>query len=120
MEKKIKSYGILYLLFGKRNTLGTLTDINGQGFGTLSCGIKFKGPQRKTFYANQLFGRKLGRFAKKKEIDILWVRIRGKKEPRVKALLKGLIKIRNLSIERIYLDIRQPHNGCRPRKQRRK
>jgi small subunit ribosomal protein S11 len=121
MEKKIKNYGILYLLCSKRNILGTLTNTKGQSLGTLSCGSEgFKGSQRGSFFASRRLGIKLGKLAKQNGIKKIWIRFRGKRENRVQVLLKGLKKTRTLQIERIYWDLRQPHNGCRPRKQRRR
>lgn len=121
MEKKIKVDGILYILFGKRNTVATLTNEKGQSIVSVSCGTEgFKGRQRGRFFANRRVGFKLGRIAKEKGLKNLWIRFRGTRRNRIRAILKGLKKTRGIVVGRIYWDIRKPHNGCRPRKQRRR
>jgi small subunit ribosomal protein S11 len=111
--------GKAHVLSTFNNTIVTMTDDQGNAISWSSAGAKgFKGSRKSTPYAAQLAAEDAGRKAMEngmKEISVLEVCGPGSgRESAVRALHSIGLKI---SAVRDVTPI--PHNGCRPRKQRR-
>ncbi len=118
--KILKTKGILYLTCGKRNVIGTLTNIKGQPFYSASFGnLGYKGGKRKSFLALRHLIFKLGDVAKQYSLSPLSIYWRGIGD-RYISILRTLRRVQKLKINKIFFVFRIPHNGCRPRKMRRK
>ncbi len=119
-KRTLKTKGILYLTCGKRNVVGTLTNIKGQPFYCASFGnLGLKGGKRKSFLALRHLIFKLGDIAKQYSISPLSIYWRGIGD-RYIGILRALRRVKNLKINKIFYIFRISHNGCRPRKLRRK
>ncbi len=120
LTKTFKTKGILYLTCGKRNVIGTLTNIKGQPFYSASFGnLGLKGGKRKSFLALRHLIFKLGDVAKQYSLSPLSIYWRGIGD-RYIGILRTLRRVQKLKINNFFLVFRIPHNGCRPRKMRRK
>ncbi len=116
----LKTKGILYLTCGKRNVIGTLTNMKGQPFYSASFGnLGYKGGKRKSFLALRHLVFKLIEVSKQYSLSPLSIYWRGIGD-RYISILRTLRRVQKLKINKIYLVFRIPHNGCRPKKIRRK
>ncbi len=118
--KTPKTKGILYLTCGKRNIMGTLTNMKGQPFYSASFGnLGYKGGKRKSFLALRHLVLKLIEVSKQYSLSPLSIYWRGIGD-RYISILRTLRRVQKLKINKIFLVFRIPHNGCRPKKIRRK
>ena len=118
-EKKHIPEGIAHIQATFNNTIVTITDLNGNTISWSSAGkMGFRGAKKSTPYAAQI----IATDAAKKAIDnyglrVVDVRVKGPgsgREAAIRALTITGLKIRSIK------DVTPiPHNGCRPRKQRR-
>ncbi len=115
-----KTKGILYLTCGKRNVIGTLTNMKGQPFYSASFGnLGYKGGKRKSFLALRHLVFKFIEVSKQYSLSPLSIYWRGIGD-RYISILRTLRRVQKLKINKIFLVFRIPHNGCRPKKIRRK
>ncbi len=117
-EKKNIPVGDVVVNSTFNNTLITFTDKQGNVISWSSAGMMgFKGSRKSTPYAAQMAAEDAGRKAQEhgmKEVD---VRVKGPGSGRESAM-RALSSI-GLIIKSIKDVTPIPHNGCRPRKQRR-
>jgi len=118
VKKKNIKKGIAHIQATLNNTIITVTNLTGKTILWASAGSSgFKGSRKSTPFAAQTAAEKIGTLAIEKGLLHLDLRIKGPgpgREPAIRAL-KG-IGVNILSIQDITPI---PHNGCRPRKQRR-
>ncbi len=115
-----KTKGILYLTCGKRNVIGTLTNMKGQPFYSASFGnLGYKGGKRKSFLALRHLVFKFIEVSKQYSLSPLSIYWRGIGD-RYISILRTLRRVQKLKINNFFLVFRIPHNGCRPKKIRRK
>lgn len=119
-EKNVSIDGILNIHATLNNVIFTYTDLLGKPLYWYSCGclpnIK-KGLRSKYLTiidAVEFFGKKLH----SKKIKNIYIKFKGVGLIR-KTLLKGL-KNTKVNVKKIYNVTPVPHNGCRPKKYRRK
>jgi small subunit ribosomal protein S11 len=112
------STGIAHVLATFNNTIVSITDLNGSVIGWSSAGkVGFKGSRKSTAYAAQLVAQDACRQAMGhglKEVEVLVKGPGAGRESAVRA-----IQAIGLDISVIRDVTPDPHNGCRPPKQRR-
>ena len=117
-EKKSVPRGRAYVKSSFNNTIVTLTDPNGNVIAQSSSGANgFKGSRKSTPFAAQLAGETAARKAMDNGMQTIEVYVKGAgsgREAAVRALLAT-----GLSVTAIRDVTPLPHNGCRPRKERR-
>ncbi len=117
-EKKNITSGIAHIQATFNNTLITITDLQGNGISWSSAGSKgFRGSRKSTPYAAQIAAEDAGKKAQEHGMKILEVNVKGPGSGRESAL-RSLQAI-GFQITTIREVTPIPHNGCRPRKQRR-
>ncbi len=117
-EKKHITSGIAHIQATFNNTLITITDLQGNGIAWSSAGSKgFKGSRKSTPYAAQMAAEDAGKKAQEHGMKILEVNVKGPGSGRESALRSLQAIGFQITIIREVTPI--PHNGCRPRKQRR-
>jgi len=118
LKKKNIAKGIAHIQATLNNTIITITNVRGKTLFWASAGSSgFKGSRKSTPFAAQTAAEKVGTLAVEKGLLHLDLLIKGPgpgREPAIRAL-KG-VGVQILSIQDITPI---PHNGCRPRKQRR-
>ena len=116
--KKNISAGIVHVNSTFNNTIITISDVQGNAVSWSSCGMMgFKGSRKSTPYAAQMAAEDAGRKAQDHGMKELDVRVKGPGSGRESALRA----LQNIGFEiKSIVDITPiPHNGCRPKKQRR-
>ena len=121
IKKKVKknvSEGIAHVHASFNNTIITITDRQGNALSwATSGGAGFKGSRKSTPFAAQVAAETAGKAAQEFGVKNIEVRIKGPgpgRESSVRALNAVGLKITSIQ------DVTPvPHNGCRPRKQRR-
>ena len=121
VRKKVKknvAEGIAHVHASFNNTIVTITDRQGNALAwSTSGGNGFKGSRKSTPFAAQIAAETAGKSAVECGVKNLEVRIKGPgpgRESSVRALAALGIRINMIA------DVTPvPHNGCRPRKQRR-
>jgi small subunit ribosomal protein S11 len=117
VKKNITS-GIVHVNSTFNNTLITISDAQGNAVSWSSCGMMgFKGSRKSTPYAAQIAAEDAGRKAQEHGMKELDVRVKGPGSGRESAL-RALQAI-GFEIKSIVDVTPIPHNGCRPKKQRR-
>ncbi|MFT5423068.1 MAG: small subunit ribosomal protein S11 [Phycisphaerales bacterium] len=120
-QKKIRKNivrGIAHVKSTHNNTLVTITDVNGEALAWDSAGtIGFKGARKATPFAATRAGEQCGQKVRKMGMVEIEVRIKGTGAGRESAV-QGLVST-GLRVTAIEDHTPVPHNGCRPRKQRR-
>ena len=110
--------GVAHIQATFNNTLITISDLQGQTLCWSSAGaIGFKGSRKSTPYAAQRTAETVADKAKKLGMKELEIRIKGPGSGRESAI-RGL-QAAGLTIRAIEDVTPIPHNGCRPRKNRR-
>ncbi len=117
-EKKNIASGIAHVNATFNNSLITITDAQGNVVAWSSAGtLGFKGSRKSTPYAAQMAAEDAGKKAQEHGMKELDVRVKGPGSGRESAL-RGLQSVGY--IIKSIVDITPiPHNGCRPKKQRR-
>lgn len=120
-QKKIRKNvvrGIAHIKSTHNNTLVTITDVNGEALAWDSAGtIGFKGARKATPFAATRAGEQCGQKVRKMGMVEIEVKIKGTGAGRESAV-QGLVST-GLRVTAIEDHTPVPHNGCRPRKQRR-
>lgn len=120
-QKKIRKNvvrGIAHIKSTHNNTLVTITDVNGEALAWDSAGtIGFKGARKATPFAATRAGEQCGQKVRKMGMVEIEVKIKGTGSGRESAV-QGLVST-GLRVTAIEDHTPVPHNGCRPRKQRR-
>jgi small subunit ribosomal protein S11 len=117
-EKKNIVSGIAHVNATFNNTLILISDAQGNAVSWSSAGtMGFKGSRKSTPYAAQMAAEDAGRKAQDHGMKELDVRVKGPGSGRESAL-RGLQSV-GYTIKSIKDITPIPHNGCRPRKQRR-
>lgn len=119
LKKKTIFFGIAHIKSTFNNTIITITDVKGNTITWASAGsVGFKGAKRSTSYAAQATAEILGKRTLEYGIRSIKIRLKGLGdgcESAVRGLhSSGLIVTSIKDVNSI------PHNGCRPRKRRRK
>src|SRR6059058_4740969 len=110
--------GIANILATFNNTIVTITDMQGHSIGWSSAGrVGFKGSRKSTAYAAQQVAQDAARQAMSHGMKEVEIRVKGPGSGRESAI-RALQAI-GLEITSIKDVTPVPHNGCRPRKQRR-
>jgi len=124
MAKKTKKIrknvvrGVAHIKATHNNTLITVTDTNGEALAWDSAGtIGFKGARKATPFAATRAGEQCGQKVRKMGMVEIEVKIKGTGAGRESAV-QGLVST-GLRVTAIEDHTPVPHNGCRPRKQRR-
>ena len=116
-KKKIAS-GVAHIISSFNNTIITISDDNGNALAWSSAGLKgFKGSRKSTPFAAQIAAEDVGNKVKEFGIKNLKIKISGPGSGRESAL-RSLQSI-GYNITSIKDVTAIPHNGCRPKKQRR-
>ena len=116
--KRKVSNGIAHVVSSFNNTIITITDENGNTLAWSSSGHKgFKGSRKSTPYAAQIAAEDVGNKIKEYGIKSLKVEISGPGAGRESALRSLQSVGYNITSIKDVTPI--PHNGCRPKKQRR-
>lgn len=116
--KKNIAAGVVHVNSTFNNTIITITDKQGNVVSWSTCGMMgFKGSRKSTPYAAQLAAEDAGRKAQDHGMKELDVRVKGPGSGRESALRA----LQNIGFEiKSIIDVTPiPHNGCRPKKQRR-
>ncbi len=117
-ERKNITSGVAHVASTFNNTLITITDAQGNAISWSSAGMQgFKGSRKSTPYAAQVAAEDAGRKAQEHGMKTLEVCVKGPGSGRESAL-RALQSI-GFTITAIRDVTPVPHNGCRPRKQRR-
>jgi small subunit ribosomal protein S11 len=117
-EKKNIVSGIAHVNATFNNTLILISDAQGNAVSWSSAGtMGFKGSRKSSPYAAQMAAEDAGRKAQDHGMKELDVRVKGPGSGRESAL-RGLQSV-GYTIKSIKDITPIPHNGCRPRKQRR-
>ena len=117
-ERKNITSGICHVNSSFNNTMITITDAQGNAVSWSSAGaMGFKGSRKSTPFAAQMAAETAGRAAQEHGMKELDVYVKGPGSGRESAL-RALSAI-GFSIKSIKDITPIPHNGCRPRKQRR-
>ncbi|PAW78869.1 MAG: 30S ribosomal protein S11 [Verrucomicrobia bacterium Tous-C9LFEB] len=110
--------GIANILATFNNTLVTITDLNGNVIGWSSAGkCGFRGSKKSTAYVAQVVAQDASRQAMGHGLKEVSVKVKGPGTGRESAI-RALQAI-GLEVTSITDVTPVPHNGCRPRKQRR-
>ena len=117
-EKKSVPRGRAYVKSSFNNTIVTLTDPNGNVNAQSSSGANgFKGSRKSTPFAAQLAGETAARKAMDNGMQTIEVYVKGAGSGREAAV--RALQATGLSVTAIRDVTPLPHNGCRPRKERR-
>ena len=117
-EKKSVTRGRAYVKSSFNNTIVTLTDPNGNVIAQSSSGANgFKGSRKSTPFAAQLAGETAARKAMDNGMQTIEVYVKGAGSGREAAV--RALQATGLSVTAIRDVTPLPHNGCRPRKERR-
>ena len=117
-EKKSVPRGRAYVKSSFNNTIVTLTDPNGNVIAQSSSGANgFKGSRKSTPFAAQLAGETASRKAMDNGMQTIEVYVQGAGSGREAAV--RALQATGLSVTAIRDVTPLPHNGCRPRKERR-
>ncbi len=117
-EKKNIVAGVAHVNSTFNNTIVTITDAQGNVVSWSTAGtMGFKGSRKSTPYAAQIAAEDAGRKAQEHGMKELDVRVKGPGPGRESAM-RGLSAV-GFTIKEIQDITPIPHNGCRPRKQRR-
>ena len=117
-EKKSVPRGRAYVKSSFNNTIVTLTDPNGNVIAQSSSGANgFKGSRKSTPFAAQLAGETAARKAMDNGMQTIEVYGKGAGSGREAAV--RALQATGLSVTAIRDVTPLPHNGCRPRKERR-
>jgi small subunit ribosomal protein S11 len=117
-EKKSIPRGRAYVKSSFNNTIVTLTDPNGNVIAQSSSGANgFKGSRKSTPFAAQLAGETAARKAMDNGMQTVEVYVKGAGSGREAAI--RALQATGLSVTAIRDVTPLPHNGCRPRKERR-
>ncbi len=117
-EKKSVPRGRAYVKSSFNNTIVTLTDPNGNVIAQSSSGANgFKGSRKSTPFAAQLAGETAARKAMDNGMQTVEVYVKGAGSGREAAV--RALQATGLSVTAIRDVTPLPHNGCRPRKERR-
>jgi small subunit ribosomal protein S11 len=110
--------GIAHILATFNNTIVSITDLNGNLIGWSSAGkCGFRGSKKSTAYVAQVVAQDASRQAMGHGLKEVQVRVKGPGTGRESAI-RALQAI-GLEVSSITDVTPVPHNGCRPRKQRR-
>jgi len=120
-SKKIRKNvirGIAHVRATQNNTMITITDMTGETLAWDSAGtIGFKGTRKATPFAATRAGESVGHKVRKMGVNEVEVRIRGTGGGR-EAAVNGMVST-GIRVTAVEDRTPVPHNGCRPRKQRR-
>ena len=117
-ERKNITNGVAHVNSTFNNTIITISDVQGNVISWSSAGGQgFKGSRKSTPYAAQVAAEDAGRKAQEHGMKLLDVNVKGPGSGRESAL-RALQAI-GFTITSIRDVTPVPHNGCRPRKQRR-
>ena len=117
-ERKNITNGVAHVNSTFNNTIITISDVQGNVISWSSAGGQgFKGSRKSTPYAAQVAAEDAGRKAQEHGMKSLDVKVKGPGSGRESAL-RALQAI-GFTITSIRDVTPVPHNGCRPRKQRR-
>ncbi len=110
--------GIVHIIATFNNTIVTITDMKGNVIGWSSAGkCGFRGSKKSTAYVAQVVSQDASRQAMGHGLKEVQVKVKGPGMGR-EAAIRSLQAI-GLEITSITDETPVPHNGCRPRKQRR-
>lgn len=110
--------GIAHILASFNNTIITITDKQGNAIVWSSCGtVGFSGSKKSTPFAAQIAAQDAARKALTQGLKEVEVYVNGPGSGRESAI--RAIQAAGLNISAIKDVTPIPHNGCRPRKQRR-
>lgn len=110
--------GRVYITAGFNNTLITITDLGGNTLYSGSAGKSgFRGSRKSTPYAATMAAQTLAEKAKLAGMQDVSVFVNGPGAGRISAI--KALKVAGLRVVAIADTTRMPHNGCRPKKQRR-
>ena len=117
-KKKINPNGIVHIKATFNNTNITVTDENGNVIAWATAGkAGFKGSRKNTAYAATIASEKVAREVVSMGLASVAVRVKGPgagRESAIRALSGAGLQVTSIS------DVTPlPHNGCRPKKQRR-
>lgn len=120
-KKKIQitsKVGIAHIQSTFNNTIITITDVKGNTIAWTSAGcVGFKGTKKSTPYAAQIAGMNIGKKMKDLGLEEIEVFVKGP-GPGREAAIRALQSV-GLNVRKVKDVTPIPHNGCRPRKQRR-
>jgi small subunit ribosomal protein S11 len=117
-NKQFPKTGRVYISAGFNNTIITFTDNDGNALFSGSAGMYgFKGSRKSTPYASTKTAEEISMKAVESGLEEVSVYVKGPgmgRNPAIKALKNAGIKVLALTDKTPI-----PHNGCRPKKQRR-
>ena len=117
-EKRKVSNGVAHIISSFNNTIITISDEQGNALAWSSSGSKgFKGSRKSTPFAAQVAAEDVGNKAKEYGIKNLRIEVSGPGSGRESALRSLQSVGYNITSIKDVTPI--PHNGCRPKKQRR-
>jgi small subunit ribosomal protein S11 len=120
-KKKIRknvTRGICHITATFNNTIVTITDVNGETLAWQSAGtVGFKGARKATPFAATRAADECVKKVKRLGLREVEVRVKGPGSGREAAITA--LQAAGLSVTAIEDHTPIPHNGCRPRKQRR-
>ena len=117
-EKKKVFSGVAHIVSSFNNTIITISDEQGNALAWSSAGAKgFKGSRKSTPFAAQVAAEDVGNKAKEYGIKNLRIEVSGPGSGRESALRSLQSVGYNITSIKDVTPI--PHNGCRPKKQRR-
>ena len=117
-EKKNITSGMAHVNSTFNNTMVTITDAQGNAISWSSAGAQgFKGSRKSTPYAAQVAAEDAAKKAMEHGMKTLEVEVRGPGSGRESAL--RALQAAGFTITSIRDVTSIPHNGCRPKKQRR-
>tara|TARA_B100000686_G_C16704493_1_gene925458 strand:+ start:564 stop:968 length:405 start_codon:yes stop_codon:yes gene_type:complete len=117
-EKRKVSNGVAHIISSFNNTIITISDEQGNALAWSSAGAKgFKGSRKSTPFAAQVAAEDVGNKAKEYGIKNLRIEVSGPGSGRESALRSLQSVGYNITSIKDVTPI--PHNGCRPKKQRR-
>ena len=116
--KKVVAKAVIHVKASFNNTIGTVTDPQGNTLCWSSAGsIGYKGSRKSTPFAAQRAAERAGEAANKfgvKEVDVKITGPGSGRESAVRALRQSGLEVKSIE------DVTPvPHNGCRPKKRRR-
>jgi small subunit ribosomal protein S11 len=110
--------GVAHILASFNNTIVSITDLSGNVIGWSSAGkCGFRGSKKSTAYVAQVVAQDACRQAMSHGLKEVFVKVKGPGTGRESAI-RALQSI-GLEVSTILDVTPVPHNGCRPRKQRR-
>ena len=117
-KKKINPNGIVHIKATFNNTNITITDENGNVIAWATAGkVGFKGSRKNTAYAATVAAEKVASEVVSMGMASVAVRVKGPgagRESAIRALSSAGLQVKSIA------DVTPlPHNGCRPKKQRR-